>query len=243
MKHIVHFSVLFVFSLCLLFIPVRAQGNKTTVDETSSSIPKLSEFHEVIYVLWHTAYPQKDYELIKKHQPDVAQFAEELPSISLPGILRDKKEKWDTAAKNFIKASGDLASAVNNNDSEKMLSATEAVHSAYEGLVRAIKPLMKELDAYHVVLYKIYHKHMPDFMMDELQKASEELKEKCHDLMKAKLPKRLEKKAAQFEKARTVLCAATDKLVEIAEGKDKISVKNAVDDVHAKYQLIEKIFD
>jgi hypothetical protein len=242
-RQLIHLFIVMLASV-VISLPAQAQAtHKKTTEETSSDIPKLAEFHEVIYPMWHQAYPQKDYGLLKELAPKVSQFARELPSIELPGILRDKKAKWDDKVRGLIQAASDYESAVGKNDNAKLLEAAEKVHAEYEGLVRVIRPVSKELEAYHVVLYKIYHQYLPGMKWNELRASSVELVSHCGDLLKAPLSTRLESKIPSYEKARAELCSATDHLAEITRGIDQEAIKKAVDDVHSKYQSVEKVFD
>lgn len=244
MKRHCIYLIIAMMATVVIGLPARAQEthNKAT-EETSSDIPRLAVFHEVIFPMWHQAYPQKDYGLLKELAPKVSQFAKELPSIKLPGILRDKKSKWDDKVRGFIQAASDYESAVGKNDDAKLLEAAEKVHAEYEGLVRVIRPVSKELEAYHVVLYKIYHQYLPGMKWNELRASSVELVSQCGDLLKAPLSTRLESKIPSYEKARAELCSATDQLAEITRGIDQEAIKKAVEDVHTKYQSVEKVFD
>ena len=57
------------------------------VHETSSNVPELIEFHDVIYLIWHEAYPDKDYEALRNFVNDVNEYANKLYDAQLPGIL------------------------------------------------------------------------------------------------------------------------------------------------------------
>ena len=197
----------------------------------------------MIYQLWHTGYPQKDYALIKSLLPEVQKFTEALPGVKLPGILREKQLKWTSAVESFLNSSQLFADACKANETQKLLDATELLHSEYEGLVRVIRPLSKEIDAYHSTLYVIYHKYLPDLLIDEIQKASIDLAAKCTALEEATVPRRLAKQSDQYKEAVSALCIATQKLVAIAERKKAEEVKAAVEDVHVKYQTLEKMCD
>lgn len=230
-------------SIVAITPPAISQHHQVDPAEISASIPLVSDFHEVIYDLWHKGYPEKDYTLIKSKAEPVRTFAEELPKVKLPGILRDKKEKWIRAVNEYLKVSELFLLEIKKDDPQKLLDVTEELHAKYEGLIRAIRPVLKEVDAYHKVLYVVYHKQLPDMLLDEIEKSSIELGLKCNDLLKASLPKRLEKKSDAFTKARTALCDATSGLIEVAKKKNADAVKKSVEDVHTKYQLLEKLFD
>ncbi len=125
-------------------------------EETTASVPALNDLHEVIYQMWHSAFPEKDYALIKELLPQLASLTEKLDQAELPGILRDKKEQWDEG-KGTIKTTLDnLHKAVDADNKEDMLSQVEAFHSSYERLVRTISPVVPELEAFHQELYKLY---------------------------------------------------------------------------------------
>jgi hypothetical protein len=241
-KHLI--SILIIITGLAWGLSLFAQDtHKHAIEETSSAVPALDTFHEVIFPMWHQGYPEKDYALLKSVAPKIAQFAKDLPSIELPGILRDRKPKWEAGVKKFVQAATDYEAAIRANDNARLLAATEKVHSEYEGLVRVIRPVTKELDAYHAVLYMIYHHYLPDMKLAELQSSSAELVNKCGDLMKSTLPERLEGRMADYDKTRTDLCAATTLLAKISQGKDKTAITNAVNDVHTKYQTVEKVFE
>lgn len=94
-------------------------------------------------------------------------MTEKLNQAELPGILRDKKNKWDEGKDTLKSTLDNLHKAVDADNSQKdMLSQVEAFHSAYERLVRTIRPIVTELEAFHQELYKLYHYHMPNFELE-----------------------------------------------------------------------------
>ena len=87
------------FIILFLFLSIgpnflTASGPAQT-EETESRVEELSEFHEIIYPIWHTAYPEKDYAALREYVPEVNRLAKNLFDAKLPGILRDKQTKWD----------------------------------------------------------------------------------------------------------------------------------------------------
>ena len=48
----------------LLALPLFSQEDEHS-SEVNSSVPELFEFHDVIYPIWHTAYPEKNYQMLK----------------------------------------------------------------------------------------------------------------------------------------------------------------------------------
>ena len=94
-------KVLFLIINFLLSFPLFSQQDQDS-SEMDSSVPELFEFHEVIYPIWHTAYPEKNYAMLKEMVPDVNSGAEKIYSAPLPGILRDKQAEWDKGVSKFL---------------------------------------------------------------------------------------------------------------------------------------------
>jgi hypothetical protein len=212
-------------------------------DELSSSIPLLADFHEVIYPLWHDAWPNKKYDLIKELWPKVEDYSAKIAALQLPGILRDKKGKWDAGVKDLAAVTAKLKTAITANDEKGMLDNVEVLHSTYEKLVRVIRPRLKELEAYHVVLYQIYHYYMPEKNVAKLRKASKELAAASAKLLAVETPKKVQSKAEAFKTAVNALHESTLALQKIAAGKDVDAMATAVEDVHTKYQSVDAMFE
>jgi hypothetical protein len=86
-KGLVIFLVL--ISTCQM---LRAQE---TSREVSATVPALAEFHKVIYRIWHTAWPNRDTDMLVALLPEIEKGATAIVSTELPGILRDKKAAWE----------------------------------------------------------------------------------------------------------------------------------------------------
>lgn len=214
-----------------------------TQEELTAAVPALSDVHEIVYPLWHTAYPEKDYALIKELLPQADALVAALDEAELPGILRDKQTAWDEG-KNALKESLRLLhEAADSDNQEEMLSQTEVFHSAYEKLVRTIRPLVSELEAFHQDLYKLYHYYAPDYVLENIRTTVAAMQAKIPALREVQLPQRLAEKQGDFEAAVRVLADAVDALAEAVQTDDKEKILAEVDNVHGAYQNTEKIFD
>jgi len=160
-------------------------------EETTASVPALKDLHEVVYPLWHTAYPKKDYAMIKELLPEADELTAKLDEAKLPGILRDKQAAWDEGKAKLKASLQQLHAAVEANNEEEMLKQTEAFHAGFEGLVRTIRPMVPELDAFHQELYKLYHYYAPEYDLTQIRAAAAAMQEKVAPLKKCELPKRL----------------------------------------------------
>lgn len=225
---------------------VAAQAEKAqdaTQEELTAEVPALDELHEVVYELWHEAYPEKNYDMIKELLPRADELTADLDAAELPGILRDKQKAWDAGKEKLKAALEDLHAAAEANDEDAMLKKTEAFHMAFERLVRIIRPVVPELEDFHQELYKLYHYHGPDYDLPQIRAEASSMKERIEPLAAAKLPKRLEDRQEKFDAAVAVLASAVDDLVETAKKDDRKAIEVAVEKVHTAYQHVERIFE
>jgi hypothetical protein len=216
---------------------------KAVNPETESSVPALEAFHEIIYPIWHTAYPEKDYAALKSFVPKIDELAADIYAAALPGILRDKDAKWKSGVAEFRKSVEAYDAAAAGDDGEALLKAAETLHMRYEMLVRTIRPVLPEIDAFHKVLYVVYHTYVPEKSWDDVRKAAPELKAKAEAVAEAQLPKRLEGKAAVFQAASSELLKSATELAAMRPDSDGASLEAAVERVHTRYQAVEKVFD
>jgi len=212
-------------------------------EETESTVPELMEFHSIIYPIWHDAYPDKDYEALRSYVSEINSLAEKVYTASLPGILRDKQSKWEEGLKEFKKAVDDYNSAAASDDNEALLQAAEDLHSKFEMMVRIIRPVLKEVDEFHKVLYVIYHKYLPEKEFDKIKSVKEDLLVKAEAITQAELPKRLADKNEKFTHAAQELYESVKNLNNTFNSWDEEVITSAVEHMHTKYQKLEAIFD
>lgn len=211
--------------------------------ETKSEVPELTAFHQIIYPIWHTAYPEKDYAALRKYVTDVNKLAAPIFTAKLPGILREKEAKWKEGVAVFKKAVDDYNNAAAGDDDQALLSAAEALHAKYEALVRTLAPVLKEMDVFHQALYVVFHTYLPDKAYDKIRGATADLVTKAEAITKATLPKRLEAKSDAFQKASAELLAAAKTLDASGQAHDHDGMEKGVDAVHAKYEALQKLFE
>lgn len=230
-----------IFASLALTLAAAQTGPQT--QETDSTVPELTAFHDIIYPIWHTAYPDKDYAALRSYAPDVKSHADKIFAAKLPPILHEKQDKWDQGLAELKKAVGEYLNAAAGTDDEALLKAAEALHSRYEMMVRTIRPVLKEVDAFHKVLYVVYHKYLPNKDYEGIKSVSEDLTLKAEAITKAALPKRLEAKSEAFKAAAAALHESTVALAVSVKSGQGNAIETAVETVHTKYQALEKIFD
>ncbi len=230
--------------LLALASPLTAQDHSA---ELSASVPALTKYHTVVFSLWHTAWPKKDTAMMARLLPNLEKGAAAVAAAPLPGILRDKKPAWDAGIGKLNAALAAYRNAVETRETEKLLTAAEDLHRQYEGLVRIVRPVLKELEAFHSVLYMLYHYYWPQGNLPKIRESAAALTEKMAGLDSASLPKRLEAKTGAFTTARTSLGRAVRNLQELvsrAPGTPAAEdLRTAVTGLHNSYQALEKVFD
>ena len=211
--------------------------------ETESAVPELAAFHEVIYPIWHTAYPEKDIAMLKSLVAQVNELAGKVYAAKLPGILRDKQAKYDAALPEFRKSVEAYNAAAKGADDKAMLDAAEVLHAKYEALVRTIRPVLKETDEVHKDLYVVFHKDLPDKKWDNIRAAAPDLMAKAEAVTKATLSARLQPKSEVFNAAAAALVEAATALAGLGPQAEGAAIEHAVHKLHTRYQELEKIFE
>ena len=114
-------------TLTLALVALAAPALATTVDaETEARVPALSAFHEVIYPLWHEAWPKKDVDALVALGPKIDTGVAEIAKAELPGILRDKKPAWDAAVVRLKAIAAEYGAAAGKKDGPALLAAAES---------------------------------------------------------------------------------------------------------------------
>jgi hypothetical protein len=217
-------------------------GYAQSPGETEASVPALSDFHEVIYQIWHEAWPNKNTAMLQKLLPDVEKGIAGVAAAQLPGILRDKKAAWDEGVQKLKAVGAEYKAAVEAKDDAKLMSAAELLHSRFEQLMRTIRPPLAELEAFHTVLYMLYHHYLPKSEMENIRKAAAEMTQKMSALNNAKLPERRKDKEPEFQSKRAQLSESVVALESVVKSGDQKAIKDAAEKVHSNYQALEHIF-
>ncbi len=233
------FTVVFLFTL--ISVPLFSQTSLDSA-EIKAEIPALDDFHDVIYPIWHVAYPQKDYAALRSYVDDIDTGAQHIYNAKLPGILQDKAEMWDKGVDEFKVAVEEYKKIANEKDDEILLKAAENLHSKYESLVHIIHPVLPELDQFHQVLYMIYHKYLPQENYQQIYSDSDELVSRAKTLTDVVLKYDDDALQKQFNNYSTQLLHASEKLREQLKSHNYEMVKFGVEDVHRLYQKIESLF-
>jgi len=211
--------------------------------EITASVPELTAMHDLVYPLWHTAYPEKDYDLIRELLPGFEEHMTAVEQASLPGILREKETAWQEGKELLTDSFTALKEAAKADDRDEMLKQTETFHMNYERLVRVLRPLVGELEEFHQELYKLYHYYMPAYDLAKIREAVSAMEEKVEPLKGVQLPSRLSDRQSDFEEQVAELSRRVAALARQLENPSRNAVNQAIESVHTAYQNTEKIFD
>jgi hypothetical protein len=204
--------------------------------DSKAEVPALASFHEVIYVIWHEAWPAKDTARLKGLLPEIEKKTAEIEGAKLPGILHHREAAWREGVDGLKAAVEEYRKAVQKNDDPALLAAAEELHARFEQLARTIRPAVRELEDFHSSLYVLYHHYLPDYQIEKIREASAELKQKMPPLAAVTLPQRLSDKQEAFNKARQELAVAVDQLAAVVQSGDEPTVRKAVEEVHSRYE-------
>jgi hypothetical protein len=210
--------------------------------EITAEVPELSAVHELMYPLWHGAFPAQDYDSIRNLVPQFEPLLAAVDAVQLPGILRHKQEGWDAGKAVMLSSFEGLKQAIESNDNAAMLSHTEAFHVGYEQLVRMIRPLVPELESFHQELYKLVHYYGPANDNARMRDAFVAMNEKMAPLREVTLPERLADRQAEFEAGVAALGERLGELDEALHGSDSDAIQGAIDAVHSAYGAVEDLF-
>ncbi|MDZ7290232.1 MAG: hypothetical protein ONB42_09895 [candidate division KSB1 bacterium] len=236
-------AMMVALTLALIAFAWGQEKEPTHAMETKSEVPALTKFHPVIYQLWHNAWPKKDYETLAKLLPDIEKHSAEIAAAKLPGILREKQNAWDENVKALQQVVGEYKTAVEKKDNPALLEAAEKLHTQYEKLVRTIRPVLKEIDEFHAVLYMLYHYYTPAYDLEKIKTSVGELQVKMEALNKAILPERLKKKENAFVTAREQLAASVEALARTLPSNDEKKIKAAIETMHSDYETLQRVFE
>jgi hypothetical protein len=220
---------------------------QTKVDqgEITSSVSELTDFHDIIYPMWHDAYPSKDFAKLKSYVPMIKTSVEAINKAKLPGILREKQAAWKSQLDELNKAAQNYYTAAGGADNNALLDAAEKLHMNYEKMVRVIRPSLKELDDFHQNLYVIYHKLLPESKFVEIAGLADVLITKSKvlvDYPHDKLQKRLGDNIPKYDACAKSLYDNCVALKEVLKGKDAEKEKAAVEAMHSSYEKLDAVF-
>jgi len=210
--------------------------------ELTAQVAELEAIHEVMQPVWHDAFPARDFDAMREAVPEFETRLAALDAVRLPGILQDKQARWDEQKQLLMSSFEGLKEAAEAEDEDRILAYTEAFHMNYEGMVRIIRPVVPELEAFHQHLYGVYHYYGPGYDLEKIQRAADAMAEAIGPLHAAQLPARLAEHQEHFQAAVANLGEKVTALQAVLENPGRADVEAAIEAVHAAYEGVEGIF-
>jgi hypothetical protein len=239
--------VLAALTLALFLLPACAEESgsvpEVPADELSSEIAELGAIHEVMRPMWHDAWPAQDYEAIRAAVAEFEPMVAALDAVTLPGILQDKQASWDEQKLLLLETFQGLKGAAEAGNNDEMMAFAEAFHMNYEGMVRIIRPLSPELDAFHQLLYGVYHYYAPGYDLEKIGNAAREMAAAIPSLQGVTLPEHLAGHQGHWETVVERLGGNVSNLMSTLQDPSREAVMAAVETVHTDYAELEGIFD
>lgn len=208
-----------------------------------SEVPELISFHEVIFKIWHDAWPNKDISMLRQLQPEVEEGISRVAAAALPGILREKRDAWEQGIEQLRISGSAYKAASDADDATRLLDAAEELHHSFETLMRLIRPALAELDDFHSSLYMLYHYYLPEYDIEKIRASADELKQKMQALNAAVLPERLQSRDSEFQEARRKLSQSVEAFHSIVGTGREETIKEAIEELHTAYRNVQQIFD
>jgi hypothetical protein len=237
--------ILFLTVLIIIWMNCSGNEKQETVNPQVQKlvIPELQEMHEVIYPMWHKAYPQKDTELLKALYPQLIEHYHQIEKVEIPKEYQDRQHQWSRMLAKMNTSLNDYEQAMSENNKEALLSAARQVHDAYEGLAKVVNPPLPEIDEFHKVLYNVYHIYLPEDRWDDIKASIPKFESTLADINQVELPQWMSDKKDAFDKARQDLTIAVENLAKLKDSNDHSSIKDAVLKVHDAYEKLENVME
>jgi hypothetical protein len=203
----------------------------------------LEEFHEVLYVVWHSYLPDGDYQSIRETMPEFKKTLEILISAEVPEFYQHVKDDFEKKRQNLALAVENLDSVAQTGDDKKLESALENMHSAFEQMARVLAPRIKEIEEFHLVLYPLWHYAMPDKDYQAIKAAIPTLESRMDALMKAQFPERLKDSETQFIGKREALRKAVGDLTNVCRQNKDDEIIDKLIRMHECYRDLDEVFE
>ncbi len=242
MTEVKNFTIALSF-LCLFAMASAQDKQNPSQAEIRSEVPELTEFHTVIFKLWHDAWPSGNVSLLRELSPKVREKADKVCAAKLPGILKEKQGAWMNAVDTLKRIVARYEQSAAAGDSIGLMDAAERLHRHFENMVRVIRPALKEVDAFHSVLYRIYHYYKPQKDIDQTRLAAGELAESMRALEGAALPQRFKTIDEPFRRSVKALGESVAELNSAVGTNDWRQIERKIEAVHTHFQSMNSLFD
>ena len=203
----------------------------------------LREFHEVLFPVWHEFLPNGDYESIRKAVPEFKKSIEIVKKAELPLYYQHVKEEFEKKREALVLSIERLDSVAQTKDDKKLEEAVEDMHTAFEQMARVLAPRMKEIEAFHLVLYPLWHEAMPNKDYQAIKASIPSLESKMDALMKAEIPEDFKDIETPIIEKREALGKAVEDLANVCRQNQDEEIINKLTQMHESYRALDEVFE
>ncbi len=203
----------------------------------------LKEFHEVIRPIWHTYLPEKNYKAVRESMEPFQKSIQILMQAPIPEYFQHKKDQIEAGRKAMADAVAVLDTVAQKDDDEQLEKAVENAHTAFEQLVRVISPRLMEIENFHLVLYPLWHKALPDSDWTAIKATAPILRAKMDTLMTASVPEWATEKEKQINEQRASLDKAVFDFCEICKANKDDEIKEKLTILHQHFMALDGVFE
>lgn|ERR1041385_4740919 len=136
MRRSFYLTAIFILAFCST---VYSQEKKDDGQEhhgmKASAVKELDEFHELLHPLVHEAYPNKDFEAIRKALPKLVESGMLLKKAALPKELASKKKAFTAKAKKLVKQLTELNKKKDTLSDDILGEKFMEMHDTFEELM------------------------------------------------------------------------------------------------------------
>lgn len=239
---------IFVLSLSLVAADKKEKDCSHKKTEGIIKVKLLDDFADTMHELWHNAWVNKDYNLIKELYPKADEFVSNLEKSDVPAGLEDRKEKWGRGVKALRIALTNVKLGIDENNEKQMLDAVEHFHQIYELMISMTKPYVKEVEDFHKPMAKMYHRNYPDFNLEEMRNDIKQMYNVLDQLDKVKLPEYYSSKTKEFKKIVKELRKSVKDLEKYMNSnknltKEDKNLKDKVEKLHTDFHTLAELFE
>ncbi|MFZ0390057.1 MAG: hypothetical protein WAN36_06320, partial [Calditrichia bacterium] len=215
----------------------RQSGEKE--DSPKIEVKELKQMHQSIYPMWHKAYPSKDTTMLKELYPRLVEHFEKVKAADFPSGKPDRLARWNEEIQKVGEVLDRYLAGMQAHDQEQMLSAARDLHTHYENLHKITNPPLPEVEAFHSVLYYVYHDYLPGEDWRKINDSIDEFQQKMAALKAAELPEWMKRKENAFREAAGELDREVEKLADLKGSENHEAIANAIEDLHSAYVNLE----
>ena len=239
-------TLIFLTLILTLLSSALADTKNTPQKEIGMKKPTLEgleEFHEVLAPIWHKAYPDKDFKAIREAVPGFQEKMELILRAELPGFYRERNKEFEGKRGILARSVEELENKANGDDNQALLVATENLHTAFARLAFFFAPRVRELEEFHLILYPLWHKALPDKSFQTIRDSAPVLQEKMDALMKANLPDNSKGIEPNFIEKRNILKKSVSELIKACDSKNNKKLEEKLVKMHKAYMELDQVFD